>query len=181
MSKRRKLNWRGKALIIYFILHIIFNLIPSTIIPDSEVTSEEPVIQEPTVVTEPLREVRATYYYPGDPTGSGEWVGAGIHISQFETNERGWYTFNGKVVLAAATNECLRSSHGPCRNWNEPSPSITYFNYGDIVTFYIDEVEYEGIILDTCGTSMMGHNKIDIFVSNEVAGYDGPMFLKEVK
>lgn len=179
MSKRR-LNKRGKALTIYLILHITFSLIPSTIIPPS---IEEPIIEEEPIiiVTEPLHEVRATYYYPGDPTGSGEWVGTGYHISRFETNERGWFTYNNRVVLAAATNECLHSQHGPCRDWNDPSSNITYYNYGDLVTFYIDDQIYEGIILDTCGTSMMGHNKIDIFVSNNSSGYDGPIFLKEVR
>jgi len=187
MSKRR-LNWRGKATLIYLILHITCSLIPSTIIVDTiieEEPIEEPIIVETIKAIEPnvttLKEVRATYYYPGDPTGSGEWVGAGYHISRFQTNERGWFTFNNRVVLAAATNECLRSQHGPCRDWNTPSSNITYYNYGDIVTFYIDDQIYEGIILDTCGTSMMGHNKIDIFVSNNSSGYDGPMLLKEVR
>ena len=121
---------------------------------------------------------RLTSYYTGDPTGSGEWVGAGMHTSQFEINENGWYTYKDKLVLAGATNECLKSKHGPCKKWNEKKSDKHYFNYFDELIVIIDGTSYEAVILDSCGACMdLDENRIDLFVSNKESvidrGYKG--------
>lgn len=123
-------------------------------------------------------EYRLTSYYTGDSTNSGDWVGAGINTSKFQVNEKGWYTYKGKLVLAGATNECLNSQNGACNKWNIPKSDKHYYNYYDELTIIIDEVEYEGIILDSCGASMyLEENRLDLFVSNKKSmidrGYKG--------
>ncbi len=52
--------------------------------------------------------------------------------------------------------------------------SKKYFKYYDIVTIRIDDVSYEGIILDTCGAcSFITHeNRLDLFVSSKKYGID---------
>ncbi len=128
-------------------------------------------------------EYRLTSYYTGDSTNSGSWVGAGINTSKFQVNEKGWYTYKNKLVLAGATNECLNSTSGACGEWNIPKTDKHYYNYYDELTIIIDEVEYEGIILDSCGACMyLDENRIDLFVSKKESaidrGYKGVNMIK---
>ena len=53
------------------------------------------------------REVVFTNYYKGDSEGSTAKTGSGITTDKFQINEKGWYLYEGKVVIAAATYECL--------------------------------------------------------------------------
>lgn len=169
---KRRLNKRGYILITSLVLISTLMLAPK--IKSNELTTSSNIIAGiPRTIT--TKEVRATYYYPGDATGSTEWTASGLHISRFATNNRGWYTYNGYVVLAAATERCLNLTSGICNNWNTRFNNTTYYNYYDIITFVIDNVTYEGIVLDICGTAMAGENKIDIYVKDDASGYDGPM------
>lgn len=82
----------------------------------------------------------------------------------FQVNSKGWYTYQGRVVLAAATNACLKSKAGGCAKYNERLGYIKYYNYYDTVDITIEGITYPGIILDSCGACMT--NKIiDLFVS----------------
>lgn len=128
-------------------------------------------------------EYRLTSYYTGDSTNSGSWVGAGINTSKFGVNEKGWYTYKNKLVLAGATNECLRSKQGACGNWNTPKEGKRYFNYYEEITVLIDGIEYEAMILDSCGACMyLDENRIDLFVSKKEnaidRGYQGVNMIK---
>lgn len=121
---------------------------------------------------------RLTSYYTGDSTGSGVYVGAGLSTKKFEINDKGWYTYKGKLVLAAATYECLNTKGGACGKWNTELDYITYYNYYDELTIVIDGTEYEAIVLDSCGSCMTDEqNRIDLFVSNKDSvidrGYKG--------
>lgn len=111
---------------------------------------------------------RVTSYYPGDECNSTQCTGTGLCTKDFETNEYGWYTYNGKLVLAAATTY-LQNKFGVKEN-------KLYFQYYDEVILTIDGVEYEGIILDTCGACYK-NEIIDLFVSNKSSvldrGYKG--------
>lgn len=129
--------------------------------------------EETKIVEEINADYRLTSYYTGDNTGSGEWVGAGIHTSKFETNSKGWYTYKGKLVMAGATNECLRATKGACGNWNTRKEGKRYFDYYEEIKVVIDGIEYEAIILDSCGASMrLNENRLDLFVSDKASAID---------
>lgn len=81
-------------------------------------------------------------------------------------NEKGWYTYQGKVVVATATPYLL--NHG----WSRKD-GITYYKYYDTLTLVINGVSYEAIVLDSCGACMKS-KIIDIFVTGPksvVGGY----------
>lgn len=105
----------------------------------------EPVIEIPVVKAkkEPAKKYRLTSFYANDELKTGDCVGAGFCWWDFGVNEKGWYTYDGKLVLAAATTY-LQKKFGT-------REGITYFKYYDEVNVTIDGVVYPGIILDTCG------------------------------
>ncbi len=81
-----------------------------------------------------------------------------MRAKDFQVNEKGWYTYQGKLVVATATTYLL--NYGYARK-----DGITYRKYYDTLTLVIDGVEYEAIVLDSCGAAMK-RNIIDLFVSN---------------
>ncbi len=198
---KRKLNQKGKLLIIFLTILLIMSLYVilgmnkrrtgesrtntqvETKVSENAVKSE--IKDKPKVCglstiqceeeekTDLAKDYRLTSYYTGDSTNSGSWVGAGINTSKFQINEKGWYTYKGKLVLAGATNECLNSTSGACGEWNIKKSDKHYYNYYDEIKVIIDEVEYEGIILDSCGACMyLDENRIDLFVSNKESSID---------
>lgn len=101
---------------------------------------------EPEVIKaqgEPVRQYRLTSFYANDELNTGDCVGAGYCWWDFGVNDKGWYTYDGKLVLAAATTY-LQKKFGT-------REGITYFKYYDEVNVTIDGEVYQGIILDTCG------------------------------
>ena len=172
-QKRRKyrLNKRGKALVAILImipiLVIIFKgtknevnakeeiVLAETTNEIVEVMQEEPVEEE---VEEVFYETRMTSYYPGDDCKSGTVTGSGKSIKDFEVNEYGWYTYNGKLVVATATKYLL--NYGFIL-----SEGVHTYKYWEEITIEIDGVRYEAIVLDSCGHAMHS-DRIDLFVSN---------------
>lgn len=77
----------------------------------------------------------------------------------FQVNSNGWYTWNGKLVLASATKYLF--NYG----WSYKE-GITYYKYYDEVVITIDGVDYPGVILDSCGACMKSR-KIDLFVTSK--------------
>lgn len=160
-------------------------------IVDSVVKTDEKV--EPVVKEEKVEEVkvevnnkvsskpyRLTSYYTGDGTGSGSCTGSGICTNQFKVNDKGWYTYKGKLVVAAATNKCLNITKGSdaCAKYNTKVAGRKYFNYFDEIQVEIDGVKYDAIVLDSCGASMfVEEDRIDLFVANKSSvidrGYKG--------
>lgn len=133
---------------------------------DKYVPPEPEPEPEPEVVNaseEPIRNYRLTSFYADDGYGTGECVGAGFCSWDFDENEYGWYTYKGKLVLAAATPYLL--------NKFGRRDGITYFKYYDEVTITIDGVEYPGIILDTCGACYKDV-RLDLFVKGGLYGID---------
>jgi hypothetical protein len=133
---------------------------------------------------------RMTSYWTGDSGYTSSVTGSGKSAKDFAINDNGWYTYNGKIVLAAATNECLNSRRGACGKWNTPIAGKHYFNYYDELEVMIDGNVYTGIVLDSCGACMFVKNeeRLDLFVSSKNyaidRGYKGnnPVFvLLEVK
>lgn len=99
--------------------------------------------------------VRMTSYYPEE----GETMTAsGLGIDNFGVNENGWFTYNGKVVIATAST---RLGHTEMK---------TYNLYDELI-LNIDGIDYEAIVLDVCGACMWD-NRIDLFASSVIYAKD---------
>lgn len=154
-QKRRKyrLNKRGKTLVaILIMIPILVIIFKGT---KNEVSAKEEIVLE---VEEVFYETRMTSYYPGDDCKSGTVTGSGKSIKDFEVNEYGWYTYNGKLVVATATKYLLNYGF-------TLSEGVHTYKYWEEITIEIDGVRYEAIVLDSCGHAMHS-DRIDLFVSN---------------
>ena len=107
------------------------------------VKEQKPTPAVTKVSDQKTRKYRLTSFYANDELKTGNCVGAGFCWWDFGINDKGWYTYQGKLVLAAATTY-LQKKFGT-------REGITYFKYYDEVNVTIDGVVYPGIILDTCG------------------------------
>lgn len=114
-------------------------------------------------------ETRLTSYYPKKPIKP---TGCGLGIEDFGVNENGWYTYNGMLVVATATNYLL--NYG----WRYSS-DVRLYNYYDVLILTIDGVDYEAIVLDSCGICMTT-GRIDLFVTGSDAVKDTIITVKEV-
>lgn len=114
-------------------------------------------------------ETRLTSYYPKKPVSP---TGCGLGIEDFGVNENGWYTYKGKLVVATATNYLL--NYG----WRYQN-GVRLYNYYDVLILTIDGVDYEAIVLDSCGICMTT-GRIDLFVVNRDAVIDTQITVKEV-
>lgn len=135
----------------------------------SEVQSE-PIIEE-VVDVEPVKELtrdvyetRMTSFWANDGYGTGECTGSGLCSWDFDTNEHGWYTYNGKLVIATATTYLTKYG------WSLADGVHTY-KYYDEITLNIYGIDYPAIVLDSCGSSMKT-DRIDLFVSNGNSSVD---------
>lgn len=128
--------------------HLVDKYVPKSV---EEVPEEIPVSM--------VGKYRLTSFYPNDELKTGDCTGSGYCSWDFQLNERGWYTYKGKLVIAAATTY-LQKRFGV-------KEGKAYFKYYDEITLTIDGVEYEGIILDTCG-ACYNDERVDLFVK------DGP-------
>ena len=81
----------------------------------------------------------------------------------------GWYTYQGKLVVATATPYLLNYGYSK-------KSSIRYFKYYDTFTIYINGGKYEAIVLDSCGAAM-SKPIIDLFV----AGPEHSITLNNIK
>ena len=96
-----------------------------------------------------------TSFYPAE---SSDCTGSGLCSWDFGVNENGWYTYNGKLVVATATQYLAN------QGWYLASGVHTY-RYYDEITLIIDGVEYQAIVLDSCGNCCKT-DRVDLFVSN---------------
>lgn len=139
---------------------------------EEETEYEEPVEQEVVqqvtqpqeVYQEPISDyytTRMTSYYPeeGETT-----TGSGLGINDFGVNENGWFTYQGKLVVATATTYLAN------QGWSVGNGVHLYRYYEELV-LTIDGVDYDAIILDSCGSSMTT-DRVDLFVSSVVYAKD---------
>lgn len=92
---------------------------------------------------------RLTSYYPEE----GETMTAtGLGINDFQVNEKGWFTYNGKLVVATASTRLGYTN-------------MRTYNLYDEIVLNIDGIDYNAIVLDVCGACMWD-NRIDLFVSS---------------
>ena len=141
------------------------------ILPSEVVINEEKQEEVVDIVEEPKEytDYRLTSFWFNDNYGTSSCTGSGLCEKDFDINNNGWYTYNGKLVLAAATYECLYSHSGACSNWNTKKENKTYYNYYDEIEIIIDGNIYNGIILDSCGACMYidYEQRLDLFVSSK--------------
>ena len=112
-------------------------------------------------VIEPITEISLiditlTRYYPNDSTGSDKCTATKC-TSDFEVNDKGWFTYQGKVVMATATYACQKY----CKNRAKygPLPSdYRIYNFYDEIQFELEGAKYTGIVLDSCGACMWNIN-----------------------
>lgn len=116
-------------------------------------------------------ETRLTSYYLGDNTETTTKTGSGLDIYDFEVNNNGWYTYQGKLVVATATNYLIKYGFVLGEN-------IKTYKYYDELVLNIDGIDYQAIVLDSCGSSMKT-GRIDLFVSNKESVKDTKIIVKE--
>jgi hypothetical protein len=136
-----------------------YNLTGISSLGSSQILSEyvEPEPEpEPEPVAPTVYKYRLTHFT--DPC-----VGAGFCANQLQLNEKGWYTYQGKLVVATATPYMI--------NVFGYKPNKLYFRYYDELILTIDGVKYEAIVLDTCGACYRDE-RIDLFVKDPAHGID---------
>lgn len=171
-KRRRRLNKRGKTLVAILImipiLVIIFKGTKNEVDAKTDIALQTEAImtiaEQPNEIEEPeveevFYETRMTSYYPGDDCKSGTVTGSGKGVKDFEVNENGWFTYDGKLVVATATKYLLNYGF-------TLSEGVHTYKYWDEITIEIDGVRYEAIVLDSCGHAMHS-DRIDLFVSNK--------------
>ena len=114
-----------------------------------------------------------TYYYPGDNCASGTITASGLSTKDFTLNDRGWYTYDGKLVVATANKALTKGK------WAKKYGSSTQrmYNLYDELTLEIDGVDYPAIVLDMCGAAMKAA-KVDLFVKDRKSGLDTQIKVK---
>lgn len=137
---------------------------------EEEIAVMKEIVKEETKKIEELN-YRMTYYHTGDSTNSGTCTASGICTDKFNTNEFGWYTYNGKLVMASANKRLL--SWDKYKNSNQKM-----FNLYDELTLTINGKDYEAIVLDVCGACMVDA-KIDLFVKDGNSGLDTQIIVKK--
>ena len=106
---------------------------------------EEP---EPEVIA---REVTLTNFYPNDSLGTTAVTSTGHMPSELGTNEYGHRTYEGKVVVAAATNVCLQVTTGPCAKYNYLPEGYESYDLYDELQVNFKGVWLDAIVLSSCG------------------------------
>lgn len=117
--------------------------------------------------TSSLGNFKITSYHPGDNCLSGTKTGSGKTINDFSTmkiENKNVYTYKGKIVVACATEELLKSGYN-VKGGGTKQEGKHYFKYYDTGKLNIDGNWYEFIVLDSCGAAMwQGEKRIDIYV-----------------
>jgi hypothetical protein len=116
-------------------------------------------VEEKTAVENNSMQYRMTFYATDDGYGTGSVTASGKSTKDFQINENGWYTYQGKLVVATASTRLGKTNQK------------TYKLY-DELEITIKGKKYDAIVLDACGACMKG-KKIDLFVSSTKYGYDG--------
>ena len=188
MKKKYKIRW--KAVVILFIIFncLIFGIKDNYKTPKQDKVvethkkekkpvkeevqyelddiKEEPIIEEQPIVEEPsdTYTTRMTSFWANDGYGTGECTGSGLCSWDFGINENGWYTYDGKLVIATGTTYLAN------QGWYV-ADGIRLYKYWQELVVTIDGVDYDSIILDSCGACMRD-NRIDLFVSNGSSARD---------
>ncbi len=142
----------------------------------NEVEIQDANIQENASYQEPISVdtsyiTRMTSFWANDGYGTGECTGSGKCSWDFQINEKGWYTWQGKLVVATATTYLAN------QGWYT-APGVHLYKYYEELVLTIDGVDYDAIILDSCGSSMKT-DRIDLFVSNGSSARDATINVRK--
>lgn len=138
---------------------------------EEKAQNNEEIVQNETNVSGKLTssyETRMTSYYPEEDT---KCTGSGLCSWDFQVNDKGWYTYQGKLVVATATEYLLREGFTLYEG-------VHTYKYGDEITLNIDGVDYEAIVEDSCGNCMRT-DRVDLFVSGSWAIKDTMIEVKQ--
>lgn len=113
---------------------------------------------------------RLTSFYANDGYGTGSCTGTGLCENDFQVNENGWYTYQGKLVLATATPYLAN------QGWHI-ADGVHLYKYYEEIILNIDGVDYEGIVVDSCG-NCCETDRVDLFVSNAQSVKDTTITVK---
>ena len=142
----------------------------------NEVEVQDANIQENASYEEPTSidtsyMTRMTSFWANDGYGTGECTGSGKCSWDFQINEKGWYTWQGKLVVATATTYLAN------QGWYT-APGVHLYKYYEELVLTIDGIDYDAIILDSCGSSMKT-DRIDLFVSNGSSARDATINVRK--
>ena len=127
---------------------------------DNLILIKEP-LEEQTIINEKetiVRETRLTSYWVNDDCNSKDMTASGKTTKDFKLNSNGWYTWNGMLVVATASNRLGKTNQK------------TYKLY-DEIELIINDKQYTAVVLDVCGACMK-YNRIDLFVKNKESMID---------
>ena len=113
-----------------------------------------------------------TYEYETRLTRANAVTGCGLEFTYFDVNENGWFTYDGRLVIATATNYLL--NYG----WKLADGVRTYKYYQELI-LNIDGVDYLAVVLDSCGLCMQT-GRIDLFVMDKNSIKDTMIIVKEI-
>jgi hypothetical protein len=140
-----------------------------------------PVIEVEALEVDEVSQVKTTdvyftNYHLGDGS-SGTTTASGLQIKDFEVNEDGMYTYDGKVVVATAN--MTRLPRGIAEGYR------SHELYEEF-TIRLNGKEYQAITLDVCGSCFYTEGEFlqryDIFtISNVIGKVIGQVVLEEKK
>lgn len=121
-----------------------------------------------------------TNYYTGDGYETSTKTGSGKSTKDFSTitiDGKRAYTYNGKIVVACATEElltyCKNHPGYISHNGGKRQSGKHYFQYFDEMKITLNGKQYDAICLDSCGAAMWeGEHRIDIFVPGKGNSFD---------
>lgn len=116
-------------------------------------------VQDNTRMTGSQYKARLTNFWPDDGYGTGRKTGSGKTIYDFQVNEHGWYTYQGKLVIGTGTPYLLKYGY-------TQGKGVRLYEYYDELTLTIDGKNYPAIVLDSCGAAMK-ENRIDLYIVGE--------------
>ena len=151
-------NNAEKAVSRTFKPHSVDDLVEKNIVDEPKIEKVEEIIEETHEFPDDNSyETRMTSFWADDGSGTGECTGSGLCSWDFGIDEHGWYTYNGKLVVATATTYLAN------QGW-VVGDGVHLYRYYEELILTIDGVEYDAIILDSCGSSMKT-DRVDLFVS----------------
>jgi hypothetical protein len=140
-----------------------YNVSGVSSLSSSQILSEYVEPKPEILKKEPLKSSQKVYKYRLT-SFTDKCVGAGFcGARDFKTNEKGWYLYKGKLVVATATPYLVKTFGY--------KPNKLYFKYYDELILTIDGVKYEAIVLDTCGACYR-EERVDLYVKDEKSVID---------
>lgn len=151
---------------------------PTLVVPQNLNKTDIEPNEEPTEKKIELNKIKIilTNYYVGDRSGSSGKTSSGLSAKDFGINNLGWYTYKGMVVMATATNLCLRVKSGACGKYNVLPDNYQIYDLFDTIDFLYKGKIYHGVVLDSCGACMRinkneQHQRFDIFIKDKSSSF----------